>query len=140
LQHSPEATGLPFWVYSKYQHFQDLPEIKIGETVAAGHIIGLSGKTGTVGRHYGLSGYPHLHLTTFAGPSDQYEVRESAVAASMSRIFDPVAIYIKGLRDVDEIERLSGDHKNVPIPYAAEDGSIHPVGARLVWPVACKRR
>lgn len=140
LQHSPQDTGLPFWVYSKYQHFRDVPELKGGDTVNVGQIVGLSGKTGTAGRHYGPMGYPHLHLTTFAGPSDRYEVRNSAVVASMSRIFDPVTIYVKGLGDVGEIERLSGDQKTVPIPYVAEDGSVHPAGTRLVWPVACKRR
>ncbi|MBI4587220.1 MAG: M23 family metallopeptidase [Candidatus Rokubacteria bacterium] len=140
LQHSPQETGLPFWVYSKYQHLRDIPELKAGETVTAGQIVGLSGKTGTVGRHYGPAGYPHLHLTTFAVSSDRYEVRGSSVVAPMSRIFDPVTLYVKGLRDVDEIERLSGDQKNVPVPYVAEDGSVHPAGAPVVWPVACRRR
>ena len=140
LQHSPQDTGLPFWVYSKYQHFRNLPELKAGQTVTVGQIVGLSGKTGTTGRHYGVTGYPHLHLTTFAGLSDRYEVRGSSVVAAMSRIVDPVAIYIKRLRDVDELERLAVDRKNVPIPHVAEDGSFHPADTRLIWPVACKRR
>jgi hypothetical protein len=140
LKHSPQDTGLPFWVYSKYQHFRDLPELKAADPVVVGQIVGLSGKTGTVGKHYGPAGYPHLHLTTFAGPSARYEVRDSGVSAQMSRIIDPVTVYAKGLRDLDEIERLSGDRRNVPIPYVAEDGSVQPAGTRLVWPVACKPR
>ena len=140
LQHSPQDTGLPFWVYSKYQHLRDLPGLNVGDTVSAGQIVGLSGSTGTVGRHYGATGYPHLHLTTFAGPSDQYEVRGTRVVASMSQIFDPVTTYVKGLRGVDEIEGFSRDQKKVSIPYVTEDGSVHPAGTRLVWPVACRRR
>lgn len=138
LQHSPQDTGLPFWVYSKYQHFREEPRLRVGETLAVGQVVGLSGKTGTIGRHYGLGGYPHLHLTTFAGPGDRYEVRDSAVIVPGSRIVDPLAIYLPGLRDADEIERLPKERRKVAIPYVARDGAAHPAGTRVIWPVACK--
>lgn len=138
LQHSPQDTGLPFWVYSKYQHFREEPRFRVGETVAVGQVVGLSGKTGTIGRHYGLGGYPHLHLTTFAGPGERYEVRDSTVIVPGSRIVDPLAIYLPGLRDADEIERLPKERRKVPIPYVAHDGPAHPAGTRVIWPVACK--
>lgn len=138
LQHSPQDTGLPFWVYSKYQHFREESPLRVGDTVAVGQVVGLSGKTGTVGRHYGLGGYPHLHLTTFAGPGGRYEVRDSSVMASGSRIVDPLAIYVTGLRDADEIERLPGERRKVAIPYLTAGGAAHPAGTRVVWPVSCK--
>ncbi|MBI2207398.1 MAG: M23 family metallopeptidase [Candidatus Rokubacteria bacterium] len=140
LQHSPDDTGLPFWVYAKYQHFQDTSAVTIGQTVKAGDVVGLSGRTGTEGRHYGATGYPHLHLTTFAGPSDTWKRRDSSVQSPGAKIFDPMALYVPDLRDVDDVDRLTKDQKKVTIPYAAEDGTVHPAGARLVWPVACKRR
>ena len=139
VQHSPQDTGLPFWVYSKYQHLRDLPTLRVGQAVAVGQVVGLSGKTGTMDGHYGGAGYPHLHLTTVASPADQYEVSGSVVSPSRPRFFDPVAVYVDGLRDVEAISQLPADRRAVPIPHVTEDGSLHPPGARLAWPVACKR-
>ena len=140
LQLAPKDTGLPFWVYAKYQHLADLPKHAVSTIVQAGQIVGLSGKTGTTGGHYGSAGYPHLHLTAFAGPSERYEIEGSRVRAEGSRIIDPVAIYVPNLASIDEIGHLRDDRKTVPIPFATDDGSIHPAGSRLVWPVGCKPR
>ncbi|MBI5627305.1 MAG: M23 family metallopeptidase [Candidatus Rokubacteria bacterium] len=140
LQHSPQDTGLPFWIYSKYQHLLEPSSIPVGEPVRTGQIVGLSGKTGTSGRHYGPAGYPHLHLTTLASPSGEYEIRGSTVFPVRSQIFDPVAVYAEWPGNLDELARLPGNRKDVPIPYVSEEGSLHPAGTSLVWPVACKRR
>jgi len=51
LRHSPENTALTYWVYSKYQHLQSLPELPIGAKVVAGQVVARSGKTGTTGGH-----------------------------------------------------------------------------------------
>lgn len=140
LQHSPEDTRLPFWVYAKYQHLREEPALRVGETVTIGQVVGLSGNSGTAGRHYGPGGYPHLHLTTHAAPGGRYAVRESTVLSPGSRIVDPLAIYVAGLTDVEEIERLAGERRKVAIPYVTGDGAPRPAGARVVWPVACKPR
>jgi murein DD-endopeptidase MepM/ murein hydrolase activator NlpD len=140
LQHSPEDTGLRFWVYTKYQHLLEVPKHVIGEKVQVGQVIGMSGKTGTIGGHYGLWGYSHLHLTTFAGRSDQYERQGSRIIAEGALLFDPVAFYIIGLTDPSDIEHLSNARKTVTIPYVAENGSIHPSGSLVVWPVSCKSK
>lgn len=140
LQHAPEDTGLRFWVYSKHQHLLEVPRHVVGQKVQVGQVVGLSGKTGTIGGHYGARGYPHLHLTTVASRSDQYEPQGSRIIAEAARIFDPVAMYVRGLNDLDEIDRLSDDRKAVPIPYLAENGSIQPNGSLVVWPVSCKSR
>lgn len=140
LQHAPTDTGLRFWVYSKYQHLLEAPRHVVGAKVQVGHVVGLSGKTGTTGGHYGARGYPHLHLTTVAGRSGQYERQGSRIIAEAARIFDPVAMYVRGLNDLDDIDRLSDDRRTVPIPYLAEDGSIRPTGSLVIWPVSCKSR
>jgi hypothetical protein len=140
LQHAPDDTGLPFWVYAKYQHFRDVPDLPVSATVKAGQVIGMSGKTGTAGRHYGMSGYPHLHLTTFIGPSETYETRDSSVVSSGARIVDPVALYVKGLRDVADLDKIPAAQKTVSIPYVGEDGVTRPADARVVWPLGCKPR
>lgn len=138
LQHAPEDTGLAYWLYSKYQHLRELPQKVVGDKVQAGQVVGVSGKTGTMGRVYGPAGYPHLHLTTVAGSSGKYDRDGSRIAADGARMFDPVAVYVRGLNDVEEIERLTEDRKTVAIPYVVDDGSIRPAGSRVVWPVACR--
>lgn len=137
LQHAPKDTGLPFWVYSKYQHLNELPKHAIGDFLKAGDAVGLSGQTGTVGRHY-AAGYAHLHLTTFAGPSDRYEKVGSRIVAEAAQMIDPIAIFAQGLTKIDDIEQLPGNQKDVRVSYVAKDGSIHPADSRTVWPVACK--
>ena len=31
LRHTPEQTGLPFWIYSQYTHFDSMPNFEIGQ-------------------------------------------------------------------------------------------------------------
>lgn len=138
LQHAPKDTGLPFWVYSKYQHLFALPKHAIGDSLKAGDVLGLSGSTGTAGGHYGSSGYAHLHLTTFAGSSHEYQQDGTRIVAEGARMIDPLAVFLRDLGSLDDIELLSPVRKNVAISHAAADGSIRPAGSRVVWPVACK--
>jgi len=138
LQHAPKDTGLPFWTYAKYQHLSTLPTSATGDYLKAGDVVGLSGSTGTTGGHYGASGYAHLHLTTFAGSSDQYRQDGSRIIAEGARMIDPLAVFLQGLTNLDDIEVLSESGKNVKVGYVAADGSIHPAGSRTVWPVTCK--
>jgi len=138
LQHAPKDSGLPFWIYSKYQHLSALPTLAIGAYLKAGDVVGLSGSTGTAGGHYGASGYAHLHLTTFAGSSDQYQRDGSRIVAEEARMIDPLAVFIQGLTTLDDIEVLSENRKNVRISHVAADGAIRPAGSRTVWPVICK--
>jgi murein DD-endopeptidase MepM/ murein hydrolase activator NlpD len=131
LRHSPEDTGLGYWVYSKYQHLESLPELEAGAKVAMGQVVARSGSTGTVGKHYGTSGYPHLHLTTRRSSSGAEPVGPRATQGS--RLFDPLAIY-------HEAGRSPTEARAVPIPYASTDGKVAPSGTRVVWPVACSPR
>ena len=130
LQHAPEDTGLPSWIYTKYQHLRETSALAVGTQVKLGDVVGVSGNSGTAGRHYGPVGYPHLHLTVFVGPSARFEVRDTAVVAEDARIVDPVAIYHAP---------RAADATRVAIP-ALIDGAVHPAGARVIWPVACTRR
>lgn len=137
LRHSPEDTGLGYWVYSKYQHLESLPELEVGARVSLGQVIARSGKTGTVGKHYGLSGYAHLHLTTRKSPEDVAAVGSRAVSRG-AVLFDPLAIY----HEAGARLRGPGDSSHpddaVPIPYVTTDGRVGPPGTRVVWPVACQ--
>ncbi len=143
LRHAPEDTGQPHWVFSKYQHLSALPALKAGERVKAGQAVGLSGATGTAGGHYGATGYPHLHLTTFYGPSGEYERKGatgSMVSGKGAQLDDPLILYLRNFRDLSEVRGLSESHRTVRPAIAGEDGRIHPPGSRTVWPVPCRRR
>lgn len=133
LAHSPEDTGLPYWVFSKYQHLDVLPEIPIGSKVSLGQVIGRSGRTGTTGGHYGLNGYPHLHLTTVRSSEREYEVEESRLISRDGRIVDPLTLY----RDAGG---PPSSDKRIAIPYATPEGQLSSPNTRLVWPVACRPR
>ena len=131
LRHSPEDTGLPYWVYSKYQHLQSLPDPASGAKVVVGEVVAHSGKTGTVGGHYGLYGYPHLHLTTRKSPNGEFEG---------SHLIDPLVIYHEAsLKPKESLDSLPRE-KSVTISYATTNGQAFPQGTRVVWPVACRRK
>lgn len=129
LRHAPEDTGLAYWVYSKYQHLESAPELDVGAKVAMGQVVARSGRTGTVGKHYGTAGYPHLHLTTRKSSSGEESVDTRGVKPGFV-LFDPLAIY----------QEAGGNTSanGVPIPYASTDGKVTPPGTRVVWPVACR--
>lgn len=121
LKHAPKDTGLSYWVYSKYQHLASPSDLNPGARVSVGQVIAHSGKTGTVGGHYGGDGYPHLHLTTRKSIDGAFEG---------AQLVDPLEIY----RDANP---AAVQNKSVKIPYIGEDGQRWPEDTRLVWPVAC---
>lgn len=142
LRHAPEDTGLSFWVFSKYQHLSKLPELQPGTRVAAGDIVALSGNSGTAGGHYGMFGYPHLHLTTLYAPSARYMMRGAyaSMAASPESIpHDPLLLYRSDLNHLDQVRAYAAENGTVNVPIVDGQGAIHPAGSKRVWPVRCKR-
>lgn len=136
LRHSPEETGLTYWVYSKYQHLQSAPDLAIGTRVAAGQVVAHSGRTGTVGKHYGASGYPHLHLTTRKSSSGDVVVGTRGTGQGADLI-DPLTIYHEtSVKPGQSAETPS--ERAASIPYATADGQLHPQGTKVVWPVFCR--
>ena len=89
LRHSPEQTGLAYWLFSKYQHLQSLPEPAVGARMAVGDLVARSGRTGTMGGHYGARGYPHLHLTTLKSSSGDQTVGSRGEAQG-AELIDPL--------------------------------------------------
>ncbi len=131
LRHSPEDVSLPYWVYSKYQHLQSLPQLSRGAKVVVGQVIARSGKTGTTRGHFGAYGYPHLHLTTRKSENGEFQD---------SHLIDPLVIYKETSPKLKKSVDLPPREKAVTIPYATTDGQTWPQGTRVVWPIACRRR
>jgi murein DD-endopeptidase MepM/ murein hydrolase activator NlpD len=138
LRHAPEDTGLPYWVYSKYQHLSAVPELPLETKVAVGQVIAQSGATGTAGRHYGMNGYPHLHLTTRKSSRGDEPVGGRGTTGAAG-LFDPLVVY-KEAGSLRESLGSLADANAVMISYAVTDGKVVPVGTRVVWPVACEPR
>lgn len=143
LRHAPADTGLAFWVFTKYQHLSTLPDLREGDRVQAGQVVALSGNTGTVGGHYGAAGYPHLHLSTFYGPSAEFTrkgIYGSMVQGQGAVLDDPLILYLRGVNDLDQVRALPDEGKKAGIAVAGEDGAVYPAGSKAVWPVRCKRK
>ena len=141
LRHTPQETGSPYFVFSKYQHLAVLPELKAGDRVKVGNMVGISGATGTAGKQYGPGGYPHLHLSTFYGPSAEYELKGmygSVVSGKDARLDDTLILYLEDFTDLSKIRDLPDDRKTVRPAVVGDDGRIHPEGRKTVWPVSCR--
>ena len=139
LRHPPEQTGLSYWVYTKYQHLRSIPEIDVGEEVALGQVIGYSGKTGTIGGHYGENGYPHLHLTTMKGSSGDIQIGKGVQISPGLDNIDPLVIYSDAASRSKKPMFSETSDKTVLIPYMTSDGRFWPLGTRVIWPVACQQ-
>jgi murein DD-endopeptidase MepM/ murein hydrolase activator NlpD len=140
LRHSPEDTGLQSWTFSKYKHLMEMPALEIGQTVRAGQAIGLSGRTGTVGGHYGSRGYPHLHLSVYASETGAYAIEGGRVSIKDGRHVDPLAVYFRRMLDSDAIRTLPAAVRKATVPYRTRDGVVIPQGSLVVWPVMCTAR
>ncbi len=141
LRHRPEDTGLSTWLYSKYKHFRELPNLDVGQRVRLGQVIGFSGDTGTTGGHYGDWGYPHLHLPLYVSDGGDYKVMAKMVVPAEVRHLDPLALYLpagRRLTDNHAIRALTRAEKVVAVPYQTPNGQRVPADTRMIWPFLCK--
>lgn len=135
LRHAPADTGLAYWVYSKYQHLEALPELEPGQKVLMGQQVARSGKTGTTGRHYGAAGYAHLHLTTRkSAVGDESVVLRGTGGSAV--LFDPLVIFHEAAQKAGASAGAQLPPNAVPIAHVV-NGAAVPAGTQVVWPVAC---
>ena len=142
IRHAPEETGLPVWVYSKYKHFDKLPDLEVGAYVKKGQYLGPSGDSGTAGGHF-QTGYPHLHMSIYTSTSPDYKTRKESIRLKDVQQVDPVALFLKkdpAITNNHLAHDLPDSEKDVPIAYQTTDGKVVPDGARIIWPIACKQK
>lgn len=140
LKHAPDDTGLPYQAYTKYQHLVELPAANVGDRVAVGQVVALSGMTGTVGQAFGPNGYPHLHLSLFVASAPetiQEGAEESAIPPRDAKLADPMLLFLPADADFDRAAELPDAGKKLPVAAAEPSGKIHPAGSKVVWPVYC---
>jgi len=141
LRHTPDDTGLPVYVYSKYKHFDAMPDLEIGERVTMGQVLGPSGNTGTTGGHFGGAGYAHLHMSIYTSTSPDYKTKQKSVIPVDVHQLDPVAIYLPEVPanlTSHAARDLPDGQKDVPVPYKTTGGKVVPDGTRLIWPFMCE--
>ena len=139
MQHSPEDTGFKEWTYTKYQHLDRSPNLRVGDKFKAGEVVAVSGLTGTTGgRAFGAAGYPHLHMNVFASPSRKYKIRGHKVKINKRFYIDPVAFYKNELFGANKFNKRK--NKTVNVGAKLESGIVIPKKAKRIWPVYCKMK
>jgi hypothetical protein len=145
LRHSPEQTGLPMWTYSAYGHMDAMPDLKIGQRVEMGQVIGPTGNSGVSAKGSKGSGQsttrrPAVHLAMFYSKANTYSESNDTIIPVDGYWLDPMAFYRqKGPFDTPSVKALPEAEKDVPIPVLFDDGTTFPADTKLVWPYACKR-
>lgn len=142
LRHSPEDTGLPFWIYTQYAHLDRMPGFRAGQRVKMGDILGPTGNSGVSGKtHKDVSDRrPAIHFAAFYSSSPRYAVERGIVIPENGYWMDPTALYRKAPPiDSTAMKALPDSEKGVPISVMFEDGKTSPADTKLIWPYLCKR-
>lgn len=142
VRHSPEDTGLPFWVYTQYAHLAALPQQALGQRVRMGEVMGLTSNTG-LDSHNQSSDHrrPAVHFVAWFSPVRQFVNTGGAIVPVQGQWMDPHTLY-RGKPPFESIKaaELPEDDKWVDIPIMFGNGNTEPADTRVVWPYACIRR
>ncbi|ODB93224.1 hypothetical protein A3194_00530 [Candidatus Thiodiazotropha endoloripes] len=146
LRHTPEQSGLPLYLYSRYTHFDSLPRLTIGQAVAMGDVLGETGNTGVLGCELknrpcrGRTRRPALHFDILYSVRSEYYDTGSVLIPVDGYWMDPNALYRNSMPvDSDSMKALTKDRKGVSIAYTLEGGEVWPVDTKMIWPYACWR-
>jgi len=143
LRHSPDDTGLPYWIYTEYAHFDAAPDFKPGQRVAMGEVLGPTGNSGR-GRHSVAQSdkrRPAIHFAVFFSENPGFvNLRDRVIVPVGGYWMDPNALYRgKPPFDSASMKALPDSEKRVPIPVMLDDGTPIPEGTKLVWPYTCTK-
>lgn len=143
LRFPPASTGLPLWTFAKYQHLKEPVVLDLGAPVKKGDTIGLGGRSGTQGGHYGASGYPHLHLSTFYADGPDFTIlgrNQNMVKAVNGVSGDPMIVYAGSVRTTDDVLSYAAPGKQIPVAVKLADGAVRGGDTHPLWPVGCRAR
>lgn len=142
IRHSPEDTGLPFWIYTEYAHMDELPKQAVGQRVRMGEVLGPTGnsgismqnKSGTTNRR------PGIHFAVYYSDSPRFAEVPNYIIPEKGRWMDPTALYRKSAPyESVALRALPEAEKGVAVPVMFLDGAVAPAATKLIWPYACKR-
>ncbi|NQV98945.1 MAG: M23 family metallopeptidase [Rhodospirillales bacterium] len=143
LRHRPQDTGLPFWIYTQYAHFQEMPDLQLGQSIEKGQALGPTGNSGT-DSFTGAQNKrrrPAIHFAVTYAHRGDYARTDQAVVPAEGNWMDPVALY-RRMAPFDSlaVKAMTAAEKEIPIPVKVDDGSFKPVTTKLVWPYECSHR
>jgi murein DD-endopeptidase MepM/ murein hydrolase activator NlpD len=143
LRHAPEDTGIPLWIYTQYAHFDEMPEIEVGQRVRMGQVLGPTGNSGR-GRKAGMQSMrrrPAIHFAVWFSTSPDFVALRNKIIPVDGWWMDPNALYRKAPPfDSDAMKALPEAEKQVLIPVMLADGATVPADTRLIWPYTCTRQ
>ena len=146
LRHTPDDSGLPLYLYSRYTHFRSLPNLTKGQRIRMGETLGETGNTGVLGCQ--LKGIPCrgvrrpvTHFDILYSSDARYHDTGTIIIPFGAHWMDPNALYRKQPPfDSQTLKQLPPEEKQVSISYQMESGERVPPDTRMIWPYACRRR
>lgn len=145
VRHSPDQTGLPFWTYSAYGHLDAMPDLKIGQRLKMGDIIGPTGNSGISAKGKQGSAQstlrrPAIHLAMFYSKASTYSEANSTIIPVDGYWLDPMAFY-RGKEPFrsQHVKALQESEKDIDIPIMFDGGATQPADTKMIWPYTCRR-
>ncbi|TVO77816.1 peptidoglycan DD-metalloendopeptidase family protein [Sedimenticola selenatireducens] len=146
LRHTPEESGLPFYLYSRYTHFDSMPKLIKGQQIKMGEVIGETGNTGVQGCE--LKGIPCkrprrsvTHYDILYSISEKYYDTGNILVPFEAHWMDPIALYRKqppfdshSMRALPEVEKM------IAISYKLDSGEYYPADTKMIWPYSCRKK
>ncbi|MCG7966358.1 MAG: peptidoglycan DD-metalloendopeptidase family protein [Candidatus Thiodiazotropha taylori] len=147
IRHLPEQSGLPLYLYSRYTHFDRLPELVIGQSIRMGDILGETGNSGILGCELkgrpcrGRTRRPALHFDILYSDRSEYYDTGSVLIPVNGNWMDPNALYRNSMPvDTESMKALPASEKAVSIAYKQTDGGVFPADSKAIWPYACWKK
>tara|TARA_Y100000389_G_scaffold17567_1_gene15337 strand:- start:13 stop:1095 length:1083 start_codon:yes stop_codon:yes gene_type:complete len=139
LRHTPEQTNLPFFTYTQYTHFNKWPlDIKIGQEIKVGDILGPNGNSGKRGESIKKIRRPALHFAVFKSESPNWSSFSRGFLVKDGYWMDPVTFFKKtGPYEHKKLKKLNKKEKKVLISYKTNDGKLIPDNTKKIWPFSC---
>ncbi|MEW8508137.1 MAG: peptidoglycan DD-metalloendopeptidase family protein [Candidatus Thiodiazotropha sp.] len=144
LRHTPEESGLPLYLYSRYTHFKRMPEVEVGQRLKMGDVIGATGNTGVLSCELKReicrkTRRPALHFDILYSSNEKYYDSGNMVIPFEAQWMDPNALYRKSMPVASRtMAALPRKQKAVHISYMLESGEVYPPDSKMIWPYLCR--
>lgn len=146
IRHTPEESGLPLYLYTRYTHFERMPDLHVGQRIKMGDPLGPTGNSGLLGCEvsgkdcHGRSRRPAIHFDVLYSDSPDYYDTGTVLVPFNAHWMDPNALFRKSMPvDSQAMKSLPEADKAVPISYMLDSGELIPADTRMIWPYPCHK-
>jgi murein DD-endopeptidase MepM/ murein hydrolase activator NlpD len=146
LRHTPEDSGLPLYLYTRYTHFDRMPDVRVGQRLKMGDVIGPTGNSGVqgcelIGKDCRRTRRPAIHFDVLYSKNAKYLDTGGVLVPFEAHWMDPNALYRKRPPfDSQNLRALPEAQKAILISYMLDSGERFPPDTRMIWPYTCSRR